>query len=97
MSQREVLRKEYENYHPRVVSGAYADYATQINEVVTPVITHIINVSLLSGEFSENRKDALLKLLIKKMGLEIFFKSFHPVSNLSNVSKLVEICNPLAA
>ena len=59
-------------------------------EVVNPVIAHIINLSLLSGEFSENLKDALLKPLIKKMGLELFFKSFCPISNLSYVSKLVE-------
>ena len=51
-------------------------------EVITPMITHIINVSLLSGEFSKNLKDALLKLLIKKMGLEFFFKSFCPCQQL---------------
>ena len=59
-------------------------------EVVSPVITCIITISLLSGEFSKNLKDALLKPLIKKMGLELFFKSFQPVSNLLHVSKLVE-------
>ena len=59
-------------------------------EVVTPVITCIINVSLLSGEFSKNLKDAHLKPLIKKMGLDLVFKSFCPVSNLSYLSKLVE-------
>ena len=65
-------------------------------EVVTPVIAHTINVSLLSGEFFENLKDALLKLLIKIMGLELFFKSFSPISNLSYVSKLIEICSQSA-
>ena len=59
-------------------------------EVVTPVITHIINVSLLSGEFSKNLKDAHLKPLIKKKGLDLVFKAFCPVNNLSYVSKLVE-------
>ena len=59
-------------------------------EVVTPVIAHIINVSLLPGEFSKNLKDALLKPLIKKMGLEFFFKSFYPISSVSYVSRLVE-------
>ena len=59
-------------------------------EVVTPVITCIINVSLLSGEFYKNLKVAHLKPLIKKKGLDLIFKSFHPVSNLSYVSKLVE-------
>ena len=59
-------------------------------DVVTPVITHIINMSLLSGEFYKNLKVAHVKLLIKKMGLDLVFKSFHPVSNLSYISKLVE-------
>ena len=59
-------------------------------DVVTPVITHIINMSLLSGEFCQNLKLAHLKPLIKKTGLDLVFKSFHPVSNLSYISKLVE-------
>ena len=61
-----------------------------IFDVVTPVITHIINMSLLSGEFCQNLKLAHLKPLIKKTGLDLIFKSFHPVSNLSYISKLVE-------
>ena len=59
-------------------------------DVVIPVITYIINMSLLSGEFCQNLKLAHLKPLIKKTGLDLILKSFHPVSNLSYVSKLVE-------
>ena len=59
-------------------------------DVVTPVITCIINVSLLSGEFYKNLKVAHLKPFIKKMGLDLVFKSFCPVGNLSYISKLVE-------
>ena len=59
-------------------------------DVVTPVITLIINMSLLSGEFCQNLKLAHLKPLIKKTGLDLIFKSFHPVSNLSYISNLVE-------
>ena len=54
-------------------------------EVITPVIPCIINVSLLSGEFSKTLKDVLLQPLIKKMGLELFFKSFHLISHLSYI------------
>ena len=54
-------------------------------DVVTPVITHIINMSLLSGEFYKSLKVADVKPLIKKMGLDLVFKSFHPVSNLSYI------------
>ena len=59
-------------------------------DVVTPVITHIINMLLLSGEFYKNLKVAHLKPLIKKMGLDLVFRSFCPVSNLSYISKLIE-------
>ena len=59
-------------------------------DVVTPVITHIINMSLLSGEFYKNLKVAHLKPLIKKTRLDLVFKSFHPVSNLCCIFKLVE-------
>ena len=59
-------------------------------DVVTPVITCIINMSLLSGKFYKNLKVANLKPLIKKMGLDLVFKLFHPVSNLSYILKLVQ-------
>ena len=59
-------------------------------DVVTPVITCIINMSILSGEFCQNLKLAHLKPLIKKTGLDLILKSFCPVSNLSYISKLVE-------
>ena len=59
-------------------------------DVVTPVITCVINMSLLSGEFYKNLKVAHVKPLINKMGLDLVFKSFCPVSNLSYISKLVE-------
>ena len=59
-------------------------------DVVTLVITHIINMFLLLCEFCRNLKLAHLKLLIKKTGLDLVFKSFCPVSNLPYISKLVE-------
>ena len=59
-------------------------------EVVTPVITSIINRSLLSGKFYKGLKVAHVKPLIKKKGMHVVFKSFCPVSNLSYISKLVE-------
>ena len=59
-------------------------------EVVTPVITCIINRSLLSGEFYKNLKVAHVKPLIKKKGMDVVFESFCLVSNLLYISKLVE-------
>ena len=59
-------------------------------DVVTTVLTCIINMSLFSGEFYKNLKVVHLKPLIKKTGLDPVFKSFCPVSNLSYILKLVE-------
>ena len=59
-------------------------------DVVTPVITCIINMFLLLCEFYKSLKVAHLKPLIKKTGLDLVFKSFCPVSNLSYISKLAE-------
>ena len=59
-------------------------------KVVTPMITCIINRSSLSGEFYKGLKVAHVKPLIRKKGMDVVFKSFCPVSNLSYISKLVE-------
>ena len=48
-------------------------------EVITPLITCIINMSLLSGEFYKSLKVAHVKPLIKKKGMDVVFKSFCPV------------------
>ena len=61
-------------------------------DVVTPVITCIINMSLLSGEFYKSLKVAHVKPLIKKMGLDRDLKSFHSISNLSYLEVGRAIC-----
>ena len=58
--------------------------------VIAPVLTNIVNVSLLKGKVSENFKEALLKPLIKSLQLELVFPCYRPVSNLSYCSKLIE-------
>ena len=58
--------------------------------MLLPVITNMINLSFESGEFASDCKEALLKPLLKKCGLDIAFNSFRPVSNLPYVSKLSE-------
>ena len=57
---------------------------------VLDVITNMINLSFESGEFASDWKEALLKPLLKKCGLDIAFNNFRPVSNLPYVSKLSE-------
>ena len=60
-------------------------------EIVLPTITRIINISLPEGKFNTNLKEALLRPLLKKMGLETILSNYHPVSNLSYISKLIEM------
>lgn len=55
-----------------------------------PVITNIINTSLESGCFPEAWKEAVIRPLLKKAGLDCAFKNLRPVSNLAYVSKLTE-------
>ena len=59
-------------------------------EDLLPVLTKIVNSSLQSGCFPEIWKEALVFPLLKKPGLDVIFKNFRPVSNLSFVSKLIE-------
>ena len=50
-------------------------------DVLLPVITKIINLSLESGSFASNWKCALVNPLLKKTGLDLVFKNYRPVSN----------------
>ena len=57
---------------------------------VCPLITKIVNTSLTSGEFSTKWKTAVVRPLIKKIGLELIKQNFRLVSNLAFISKIVE-------
>ena len=59
-------------------------------EDLLPVLTKIVNNSLQPGCFPEIWKEALVFPLLKKSSLDVIFKNFRPVSNLSVVSKLIE-------
>ena len=59
-------------------------------DVLLPIITDIINESLSSGTFPDEFKLALVIPLLKKLGLELIFPSYRPVSNLEFLSKLTE-------
>lgn len=62
----------------------------EVLDVLLPVITNMINLSFESSEFASDWKEALLKPLLKRCGLDIAFSNFRPVSNLPYVSKLSE-------
>ena len=55
-----------------------------------PTITKIINISLMQGIFINKWKNALVRPLLKKKGMELILKSYQLVSSLSFLSKLVE-------
>ena len=49
-----------------------------------------INLSLESGFFPDTWKESIVTPLLKKQGLDLVFKNFRPISNLSFVLKLAE-------
>ncbi len=67
-----------------------SDLLKQCLDVLLPIIVNIINMPLSSGEFPDIFKLALVIPLLKKLGLELIFPSFRPVSNLQFLSKLTE-------
>ena len=57
--------------------------------VIAP-LTKINNVSLTQGIFADTWKVAVIRPLIKKLGLDLLLSNYRPVSNLSFWSRLVE-------
>ena len=55
-------------------------------------ITTIMNVSLREAVFANTWKTAIIKPLLKKVGLDPITNNYRPVSNLPFMSKLVEKC-----
>jgi hypothetical protein len=50
----------------------------------------MINLSLVEGIVPETWKSALVLPLLKKLGLDLLFENYRPVSNLPFVAKLTE-------
>jgi hypothetical protein len=60
-------------------------------DVLLPIITSIVNKSILSGVVPQNMKTAIVIPLLKKIILDCeIFKNYRPVSNLSFLSKVTE-------
>ena len=59
---------------------------------ILPLITKIVNMSLGDGIFSREWKTAVVRPLLKKLGLELIFPNYRPVSNLTFISKVIEQC-----
>ena len=62
-------------------------------DVLLPVISQIINLSLSCRHFSEKWKEALVTPILKKPGLDpTLLNNLCPLSNLDFISKLTECC-----
>ena len=59
-------------------------------DVLLPVITKLVNISLESGHFPLAWKEALLRTILKKNGLDTVLKNYRPVSNLSFFSRVTK-------
>ena len=56
----------------------------------TGTITKIINVSLTTGQYLDDWKIAVVRPLIKGPNLDMEYKNYLPISNLSFMAKLIE-------
>ena len=59
-------------------------------DVLAPSITQMINLSIRHAYVPDDWKSAIVKLLLKKSGLELTYKNVRPISNLPFISKIVE-------
>ena len=59
-------------------------------DVLLPIITKMVNLSLESGRCADDWKSAVVLPLLKKHGLDLLYKNYRPVSNLQYISKLAE-------
>ncbi len=66
------------------------DMVKKCLDILLPTVTRIVNLSLQEGVFPNQFLVAIVLPLLKKLGLELVFPSYRPVSNLSYISKLTE-------
>ena len=57
---------------------------------IIDIITDIINESITNGTFPMEWKIAIIRLLLRKLGLTLIHSNYRPVSNLPLLSKVVE-------
>ena len=59
---------------------------------VISLITKIVNISLTDGCFCKDWKMAVVRPLLKHLGLQLILSNYRPVSNLTFVSKIIKCC-----
>ena len=60
------------------------------SDVIAPYIMDIVNTSIVSESFTKNIKQALLRPLLKKRGLDFALCNYKLVSNLAYISNIIE-------
>ena len=65
-------------------------FLMKFKDTLIETITKILNISLTTGQYLEEWKIAVFRPLIKGPNLGIDYKNYHPTSNLSFLSKLIE-------
>ena len=77
---------------PTTVLKVYSD-------VIVPYIMDIVNTSIALGSFTKNIKQALLRPLLKKMGLDLVLYNYRPVSNLAYILTIIKrvVCDQLTS
>ena len=62
----------------------------KFRDTVIGTVTKIINISLTTGQYLDEWKIAVVKPLIKGPNLDIEYKNFYPISNISFMTKLIQ-------
>ena len=63
-----------------------------LKEIIKPLLTKIINLSLTEGLYVEEWKVAIIHPLLKKLRLDLISNNYRQVSNLPFLSKVVDKC-----
>jgi len=62
-----------------------------VTEEIAPFLTELLNRSMSAGHFPVAFKEAFITPALKKSGIDVTnVQSYHPISNLPVVSKLLE-------
>ena len=93
MSDKEILKviNEMPNKHCDLDPAPFTVFKKLAPDLKSEITT-LVNLSLSHGVFTQSWKTSIVKPLLKKIGLDLIFKNYRPVSNLKFLAKLVEKC-----
>ena len=73
-----------------IIDPCNTRFLFKFKETILDAITTTVNQSLTTGEFLDDWKMAIVRLLIKSTNLDTKLKKYRPISNLSFLSKIIE-------